>query len=374
MTKHYTSLGLILAGATLAACSMQPQKNAALDDARRDYAAAQGNPEVTKLAAVELQQAGKALDQANAAQDKHEDRAVVDHLAYLTKQRTAIAQATAKQKTADTAIANADVVRDKVRLEARTAEADAAKQKVAAQDQEAKLRAGELATANADIERGQRRFEAKTAETTAAAKRQAADSEAAASVAAAALATANADTERGKLRLEAQTAETAAAKQQATLAEENSTKKAAELDAAHAKLNQMETELHDLNAKKTERGLVITLGDVLFDVNKAELRSASSNSMQKLAAFFKEYPELKALIEGYTDNTGSSSHNQDLSDRRAMAVRNTLMNLGVSGDRVSTRGYGEVGPVASNDTSAGRQMNRRVEIVLSDDKGAIAPR
>lgn len=374
MRKHYTSIGLILAGATLGACSMQPQKNAALDDARSGYAAAQSNPEVTKLAAVELQQAGKALDQANAAQDKREDRAVVDHLAYLAKQRTAIAQQTAQQKTADAAIANADAARDKVRLEARTAEADAAKQKVAAQDQEAKLRAGELAAANADIERGQRRFEAKTAEATAAAKQQTADSEAAASLAAAALATANADTERGKLRLEAQTAETAAAKKQATMAEENSNKKAAELDAANAKLNQMETELHDLNAKKTERGLVITLGDVLFDVNKAELRSASNESMQKLAAFFKEYPERKALIEGYTDNTGSSDHNQALSDRRAMAVRKTLMSLGVSGDRVSTRGYGEVGPVASNDTSAGRQMNRRVEIVLSDNAGAITPR
>lgn len=374
MRKHYTSIGLILAGATLGACSMQPHKNAALDDARSGYAAAQSNPEVTKLAAVELQQAGKALDQANAAQDKREDRAVVDHLAYLAKQRTAIAQQTAKQKTADAAIANADVARDKVRLEARTAEADAAKQKVAAQQETAKLREGELAVANADIERGQRRLEAQTAETAAAAKQQAADAENAANQAAAALATANADTERGRIRLEAQTAETAAAKQQAATAEENSNKKAAELDAANAKLNQMETELHDLNAKKTERGLVITLGDVLFDVNKAELRSASNDSMQKLAAFFKEYPERKALIEGYTDNTGSSDHNQALSDRRAMAVRKTLMSLGVSGDRVSTRGYGEVGPVASNDTSAGRQMNRRVEIVLSDDAGAITPR
>lgn len=373
MRNSYILPTMLLAGATLAACSMQPEKNANLDDARSGYRAAQSNPDVTNLAAVELQQAGKALDQANAAHSKREDRPVVDHLAYLAKQRVAIAEQTAKRKTAELAVSNASTARDKVRLEMRTAEADAAKQQVATQQEAAKLKASELAAANADIERGKLRFEAKAAEADAAAQ-QAANSETAANQAAMALAAAKADTERSKALLDAQTVETDSAKQQAMTAQESTNQKAAELAVANAKVSQMEAELKDLNAKKTERGLVITLGDVLFDTNKAELRASGTNSMEKLAEFFKEYPQRKALIEGFTDSTGSSDHNQDLSDRRANAVRNTFMRMGVSSDRVSSRGYGEANPVASNDTTAGRQLNRRVEIILSDENGSIAPR
>lgn len=369
MRNNYTLPTIMLAGAALAACSMQPEKNSALEEARSGYSAAQSNPDVTNLAAIELQQAGKAMDKANDAQSKREDSKTVDHLAYLAKQRVAIAQETAKQKAAELAVANASTERDKVRLEVRTAEADAAKQQMATAQEAAKLNADELAVANADIERGKVRLETQMAESDAAAKQQAASSEAAA-----ALAAANADTERGKVRLETQAAEADAARQQAMIAQESANLKMAELSTANARISQMEAELKDLNAKKTERGMVITLGDVLFDTNKAELRSGGVNNVQKLAEFLKEYPERKALIEGFTDSTGDSSYNQDLSDRRANAVRNTLMNMGVSSDRVSTRGYGEENPVASNETTAGRQMNRRVEIILSDDNGSIAPR
>ena len=146
------------------------------------------------------------------------------------------------------------------------------------------------------------------------------------------------------------------------------------LAAANARISQMEGELKDLNAKKTERGMVITLGDVLFDTNKAELRTVGTNSVQKLAEFLKEYPERKILIEGHTDSTGSSDYNQNLSDRRAIAVRDTLINMEVGGDRVSTRGYGETNPVASNETTSGRQSNRRVEIIISSDSDPIASR
>ena len=375
MRNNYIAPAIMLAGAALAACSMQPEKNATLDDARSGYSAAQSNPDVTNFAAIELQQAGKALDEANAAQRKREDREVVDHLAYMAKQRVAIAQETAKLKAAESVVANAGAARDKVRLEARTAEADAAKQGMATAQETAKQNADELAAANADIERGKLRLEAQTAETDAAAKQQATISEADANQAAAALAAANAEAERGKRLLDAQTAEADAAKQQAALAQESTNQKAAELAAANARVGQMETELKNLNAKKTERGLVITLGDVLFDTNKAELRSEGTDSVQKLAEFLIEYPDRKTLIEGYTDSTGSSNYNQDLSERRANAVRSKLMGMGVSGDRIGTRGYGEEKPIASNETAAGRQLNRRVEIILSDESGSsIAPR
>jgi outer membrane protein OmpA-like peptidoglycan-associated protein len=343
MRNIYILPAMMLTGVALAACSMQPEKNAALDDARSGYSAAQSDPSVNNLAAIELQQASKALDQANAAQKQREDREVIDHLAYLAKQRVAIAQETAKLKAAEMAVSDAGAARDKIRLDMRTAEADAATQ--------------DLATAR---------------ET---AKQQAAASQAAANRAAASLAAANAETERGQARIDAQTADAEAAKQQATMAQEKANQTAADdLATANAKVAQMATELAALNAKKTERGMVITLGAVLFDTNKADLRSRGAASMQKLADFFKEYPERTALIEGFTDSTGDSGYNRDLSDRRANAVRNTVIGLGVDGNRVSTRGLGEEDPVASNETTAGRQLNRRVEIILSDADGNIAPR
>jgi outer membrane protein OmpA-like peptidoglycan-associated protein len=342
MRKYYTLPIIILTGAALAACSTQPEKNSALEDARAGYRAAQTDAEVTNLAAVELQQAGKALDKANEAQKEGEDRKEIDHLAYLANQRIAIAQNTAKLKSAELAVANAGTERDKVRLEMRTAEADATKRQMAESD--------------------------------AAAKQRAVASGIAADEAAAALALANADTEQSRALLEAQAAEIDAANQQAMIAKQREDQKMAELNAANTRVSQMEAELKRLNAKETERGLVITLGDVLFDTNKADLRPEVRSSLQKLAEFFKEYPERKAIIEGYTDSTGESDYNQNLSDRRANSVRNTLMDMGVSGDRISTRGYGETNPIASNATAAGRQLNRRVEIVFPEDDSSISSR
>ena len=120
--------------------------------------------------------------------------------------------------------------------------------------------------------------------------------------------------------------------------------------------------------------MVITLGDVLFDTNRAELKSGGMRNVQKLAAFFKQYPQRKVLIEGYTDSTGSNDHNQVLSQDRAQSVRTALVNMGTVAERITARGYGESYPVGDNATLAGRQLNRRVEIIVSDDSGVLTPR
>ncbi|MEO8343014.1 MAG: OmpA family protein, partial [Gallionella sp.] len=104
---------------------------------------------------------------------------------------------------------------------------------------------------------------------------------------------------------------------------------------------------------------------------QAELKSRGMRSVQKLGDFLKQYPERKVLIEGYTDSKGSTRHNQALSERRAKAVRAALMDAGVSGDRITTRGYGKDFPVTDNNNAANRQLNRRVEIILSDDNGDL---
>ncbi|RBP32581.1 outer membrane protein OmpA-like peptidoglycan-associated protein [Marinobacter pelagius] len=136
----------------------------------------------------------------------------------------------------------------------------------------------------------------------------------------------------------------------------------------------LRAQMEALQAEKTERGMVLTLGDVLFDLNKADLKPAGMRTVQRLSDFMLQYEDRRVRVEGYTDSTGSESYNQDLSERRAMAVRDALMAEGVARSRVEVMGYGEAYPVASNDTSAGRQQNRRVEIVISDENGVIQTR
>ena len=124
-------------------------------------------------------------------------------------------------------------------------------------------------------------------------------------------------------------------------------------------------QLKDLNAKQTDRGMVVTLGDVLFDTGKSQILASGSSNIAKLADFFKRNPERTALIEGYTDDVGVPSANFELSQQRANAVMTALIGLGVAADRLTTLAHGEDMPTADNATAAGRQMNRRVEIVIA---------
>ena len=125
-------------------------------------------------------------------------------------------------------------------------------------------------------------------------------------------------------------------------------------------------QLAELQAKQTERGIVITFGDVLFNTDQAVLTEGGQRTLRKLADVLNQNPDRSVMVEGFTDSTGSSAHNLELSQRRAEAVRSALMAMGIEGTRVATRGYGEAYPVAGNDSAGNRQLNRRVEIVLSD--------
>jgi len=133
----------------------------------------------------------------------------------------------------------------------------------------------------------------------------------------------------------------------------------------------LEQELEQLEARNTDRGLVLTLGDVLFDTGGASLKPGAATTVDRLAQFMRDYPERSVRIEGHTDSVGSDATNQSLSERRADAVRAALLERGLEPQRITTVGYGEARPIASNDTPAGQQQNRRVEIVVSDEKGAF---
>jgi outer membrane protein OmpA-like peptidoglycan-associated protein len=145
----------------------------------------------------------------------------------------------------------------------------------------------------------------------------------------------------------------------------------AKLEAANSKQEtaRVQAELDALKATPTPRGSVLTLGDVLFDTGRAELKPGASRNLDQLAQFLTEHPERRVQVDGFTDSVGSDSYNEELSQRRANAVREALIARGVGSSRIGTEGYGKAYPVASNSDSGGRQLNRRVEVVIGGDNG-----
>ena len=144
--------------------------------------------------------------------------------------------------------------------------------------------------------------------------------------------------------------------------------------AAQARVAALEAKLREIEAQQTERGLLVTLGDVLFEFGKADLLAAAGPRLDKLAEFLRQYPDRRLLVEGYTDSVGSASYNLDLSRRRAQAVQTALTQRGIDISRITAQGYGKDYPVANNATAEGRAMNRRVEVIIADDKGNLRGR
>ncbi|MEO6679447.1 MAG: OmpA family protein [Pseudomonas sp.] len=145
----------------------------------------------------------------------------------------------------------------------------------------------------------------------------------------------------------------------------------ARLDARDQQIKQLQD---SLNAKQTDRGTLVTFGDVLFATDRADLKSSGLVNINKLAQFLQENPDRKVIVEGYTDSTGSAGHNQTLSERRADSVRTALVKMGVDPARIVSQGYGKEYPVADNTSVSGRAMNRRVEVTISNDNQPVVPR
>ncbi|MCM2296983.1 OmpA family protein [Rhodoferax sp.] len=296
--------------ALMAGCSSTPKTTSLLDQARTDYQVAQGNPDIATYAPLEMKQATQAMAQANVEANERGSDDMINNLAYLAKQKIALTQEVTKRKVAEAEIANAGKERDQMRLDQRTNEANVARMRADNATQAAQLAQSDAAQA----------------------QRQA---------------------------------------QQAQLDAANAQRQTQEAQAHAA---QLEAQLAELAAKKTARGMVITLGDVLFGTDLSRLTADGMRSAQKLAIVLQQNPERNVLIEGFADSTGAADYNQGLSERRASAVRTALLELGVARERIDMRGYGESFPVAANDSAASRQLNRRVEIVLSDDSGKIVAR
>lgn len=317
MVHRYLSLTVLAAAAALAACSSVPERHVALEDARSRINTAQTDPHVQQHAADEMRRAVTALQRADAAHVAGQPRDEVDHLAYLTTRRVTLAQEVSSRRQAQTVVEGARAERDAMLLTLRTQEADEAQRRLASSERRVDRQGAELAQADRNA---------------------------------------------------------AVDKAQLAQADRNAAADKADLARSDARTQALEAELKMINARRTERGIVVTLGDMLFDSGQARVLAAGTTSVSGLAEFMRRNPSRRASIEGYTDSMGSDGANQQLSDRRASAVREMLVGMGIAGDRLSTMGHGESSPVASNDTAEGRRSNRRVEIVFSRETGDILTR
>jgi outer membrane protein OmpA-like peptidoglycan-associated protein len=180
--------------------------------------------------------------------------------------------------------------------------------------------------------------------------------------------------ERDQIMLAARTREANNAKQAAANANQAKDAALSERDQANEETARAQAELEQLKATPTPRGSVMTLGDVLFDTGRAELKSGAGRKLDQLAQFLMEHPERRVQIDGFTDSVGSDTYNESLSQRRATAVKDALVSRGIDATRIATEGYGKAYPVANNGDSGGRQLNRRVEVVIGNGGAPIAPR
>ena len=298
----------------LAACATtSPLSESALAQAQTAVRTLEMDPLAAQTAGKSLQDARDSLAAALKAQQDHRPPDDVVHLAYLARRQAEIGEAAIAETRARQQIAAAQTQRDRVLLAARERDAAAAR----------------LQASNAEAQAAAARSQAASAQDQAAAARE-----------------------------QAAAAQAAAQEQVA---------------AAQDQAAQARAQLLALNARETERGMVLSLGsNVLFDTGSDVLKPGADQQINRVAQFLQGQSTVKLRIEGYTDSTGSSSYNEALSQRRAEAVYQALVSGGVDPARLQAVGRGMQLPLATNDTAAGRQLNRRVELIFSNEQGQFA--
>ncbi|HZR65786.1 MAG TPA: OmpA family protein [Terriglobales bacterium] len=313
-----------------------------------------------KYATSILTKADQQLSQAEQAYRSKQGKTSVESAARETEQTAEEARVMAvKQKAED------------------EAQAKAAADKKAAEDREAQARADALAEAQrrAEAEEAQKQAEAAKAE----AERMKAEAEAAAQEAArqkeaAEQAKAEALAQQQALADQAAKAQQAAAQSDQLRVQAEQMRQQAEAQRQQAEKEKQELRarlLQQLNSilatRDSARGLIANMSDVLFKSGSFELLPGARERLAKISGIVLAYPTLHLQVEGHTDSVGSDEYNQELSEHRAEAVRDYLVQQGISADSIGARGLGKTEPIASNETAEGRQQNRRVELVLSGD-------
>jgi len=334
----------------LAACATTPSPNPTLTEAENKIESLADNSRLNRLAAAELRAAQDQLARAKAVWAEGDEAAEVSHQARVAMTLADIAVESAKIGDSEQQIERLRNQRDQLRLQARAARAE-----LQAYEERVRAEQAERQRNQAELQRSQ----AEAARMAEAAERS------------------RAELERERALMQQREAEMRRqqAEEQRMLAEQRAEELERQTQQMRDEAERLQQQLVDLQAQATERGLVLTLGsDVLFDFDRDQVKTGAERTLDRIASFLNEYPERRVLIEGFTDSTGARDYNMNLSERRASSVSDALIERGVEPGRIETRGFGPDHPVASNDTEAGRQLNRRVEVVISDDDQAVPDR
>ncbi len=358
LKRTIQTLSVLMAMVLLASCASTPDMDPRIVSLENELNDLMSNNELASRGGEELRRAQDALNLIKREFADMEDEDL-DYSIYATDRLIDLARYTAQARWYDDQREMLVDEQSRLVLQSRTLEAEMAEQRArtANASAEAAAQARKEALQEAESAR-MMRDEALLAAQHAEEQRQlalAARAEAERLKVAAEEAASSAMSEAEKAKI---TAAAEAAKAEAAIAEAN---------AAKAAMAQLETELTELKAKQTDRGLVITLGDVLFEFNQSDLKAGAARNLDPLVKALDKDPEQSVIIEGHTDNIGSESYNLSLSEKRAESVKSYLVNQGIDADRISTEGLGYEFPVASNDSNEGRQQNRRVEIILPQE-------
>ena len=313
--ERTTSNLLIIAaaGALLAGCASTPRRSPELARARDAVETLSGQPQLAQTAQPDLKAARADLNRAESALRNGRPMDEVNQLAYLALRHAQAGEARVDAARSQAQVAQATEERQRVLLEAQKRQVLAAQQSAQSAQQQAQSAQQQMQAA----------------------------------------------------RNEAQQART-----QAQLAQQKAQSAQQQLADERQQFQQLQSE--QLGVHRTDQGMVVTLSNVLFSTGKATLQPGAHLQLDRLASYLKDHPKEKVMIEGSTDSTGSADYNQKLSGARAQAVAQALQLRGVQEDQYQTIGLGEAYPVASNDTSAGRQQNRRVDIVFSNASGQFS--
>ena len=328
MKRSLTRIPLILLLVFLSACVAAPKKDLALERVRDELDNLKSHPELAEYAPRALGEAERALRKAELATGDDLERS---YLVYMADRRIQIARAMAEREQYEQALDVLEDERSAMLIKASQLEADQARMEA----ERARLL---VATTVEDAQRAREEKES--------AQQKQAESARAAQLSAE-------EAEQARRLADSRASEAEFARREA--------------DLASQQITSLTRQLENLQLRETESGVVVTLGDVLFASGQARLVEGGRSSLEEVVDLLQTEPDKKIRVEGHTDSSGEAESNLQLSEQRANAVRDALISLGVSSDRISAMGMGQDFPIASNNDEAGRARNRRVDVILLDN-------